>query len=374
MTVMMMMKKGEETLTRQRTLRSSSIRSTTADDRKHHPSAIGCMAGIFRLISKYQNRRKSLTSGRKQEKEQVEASSTKEVKELSIETPAPPTELRNDGPRDSPTSSSQVQRNPTMTVPDMRRSSPLASPDQTNRSPRALMARLMGLDETPPPSTSATPESVATEKRRNLLGALKKCDEDLKAVKKLIEAVLSADRSLTPPTASPPPPPPTVSVCDGGGRGRSSPESRRKNSLGSGEKRMQRVNLEAGRSSPGDEAEDSGCEKKCAADNGGGQPSPVSVLDAFAQSPPPSSNSPKHHRNINAPWRIRSSTDLLSMNEISDVVNEAWGQRREVVKIGLMIQNSIYKALIDEIVADQLGLSQGHLRYLPFVSCKRKLF
>lgn len=52
----------------------------------------------------------------------------------------------------------------------------------------------MGVEEIPSPSPLPSPESSA-EKRRKLLGALRKCDEDLKALKKIIEAVqVAGDR------------------------------------------------------------------------------------------------------------------------------------------------------------------------------------
>ncbi|XLT13402.1 hypothetical protein HN51_059092, partial [Arachis hypogaea] len=57
-----------------------------------------------------------------------------------------------------------------------------------SRSP-ALVARLMGLDEAP----EAVPAESVVEKRRQLLGALQQCDEDLKELKKIIEAVQLTD-------------------------------------------------------------------------------------------------------------------------------------------------------------------------------------
>ena len=57
------------------------------------------------------------------------------------------------------------------------------------RAPPALVARLMGLSDIPPLTTS---ELAVAEKRRRLLGALEKCDEDLKALKKIIDVVKSS--------------------------------------------------------------------------------------------------------------------------------------------------------------------------------------
>jgi hypothetical protein len=47
----------------------------------------------------------------------------------------------------------------------------------------------MGLSDIPPLTTS---ELAVAEKRRRLLGALEKCDEDLKALKKIIDVVKSS--------------------------------------------------------------------------------------------------------------------------------------------------------------------------------------
>jgi len=71
---------------------------------------------------------------------------------------------------------------------EIRRSKSLNSPERF-RAPPALVARLMGLSDIPPLTTS---ELAVAEKRRRLLGALEKCDEDLKALKKIIDVVKSS--------------------------------------------------------------------------------------------------------------------------------------------------------------------------------------
>lgn len=48
------------------------------------------------------------------------------------------------------------------------------------------------------PAAPASPESTA-EKRQKLLGALEKCDEDLKALKKIIDAVRSSENLRSSP-------------------------------------------------------------------------------------------------------------------------------------------------------------------------------
>lgn len=102
----------------------------------------------------------------------------------------------------------------------------------------------MGLEAVP-----ASPDSVA-EKRRKLLGALQRCDDDLKALKKIIEAVRSSD----------PPSPAAVSRSDGG--------------FGDKVRTVTEVKLVIGEQQ---------------------QPSPVSVLDEFTRSPlSPNCHSGRH--------------------------------------------------------------------------------
>lgn len=88
-------------------------------------------------------------------------------------------------------SNDQAPRSPAITA-KIRYS----SMDGMTNSPR-VVARLMGLDDfpvsSPVPARAVLPGS---EKRRKLLGALEKCDEDLQALKKIIEAVRATQ---TPP-------------------------------------------------------------------------------------------------------------------------------------------------------------------------------
>ncbi|CAK9166340.1 unnamed protein product [Ilex paraguariensis] len=170
-------------LKRQETLLSSSSRRETPQLDTHHDKAIGCMSGIFKLVSKYQHRRKFLTFGRKPEKHAV--SSPSNAKSSSTE------EQKNneDKNRDIRRFSCDVPRSPTL-PPDIRRLNSVNSPENF-KPPPAILARLIGLDENPVRLPVVEP---VAEKRRQLLGALEKCDEDLKALKKIIETVQSADQ------------------------------------------------------------------------------------------------------------------------------------------------------------------------------------
>jgi len=84
-------------------------------------------------------------------------------------------------------------RSPTLPTGILRRSRSLNSPESFRAQP-APVARLMGLSDIPPMTTA---ELALAEKRRRLLGALEKCDEDLKALKKIIDVVKSSSMAST---------------------------------------------------------------------------------------------------------------------------------------------------------------------------------
>ncbi|URE08560.1 major facilitator superfamily antiporter [Musa troglodytarum] len=165
------------------TMRTSSSRREMRSENR--PNTIGCMSGIFHLLSRHHNRsRKRLTSANRKEKPAVappsrpklppprpiddEEGKKTEPQRRSCETPR------------SPTIPQEIRRRPAVAVA-------AASPDSPRR-PSALVARLMGLEDSPAP-----PVAAAADKRRELLRALEKCDEDLQALKRIIEAVRSAE-------------------------------------------------------------------------------------------------------------------------------------------------------------------------------------
>ncbi|CAO2831518.1 unnamed protein product [Amaranthus hypochondriacus] len=158
--------------------RSSSNRRDSPATTK--TTNIGCMSGIFHLMSKHHTRRKFLTFSRKQERNS------------NVNTPIKPEQTPTSQPRDynstavEKLSQDHAPRRPAI-PPEIRRS----STDTVASSPR-VVERLMGPDDFPARSSATNPARVASpaaEKRRKLLGALKKCDEDLKTLKKIIEAV-----------------------------------------------------------------------------------------------------------------------------------------------------------------------------------------
>ncbi|KAL6901988.1 hypothetical protein ACP4OV_004864 [Aristida adscensionis] len=181
--------------------------------------SIGCMAGLLRLISPYHrsHHRKRLTaknaasppppsSPPKKKKATVPPSpSPSPVKPMAPPSPSPVKPTQQPPPPTVVTRrrrSCDAPRSPTI-APEHRR----ASCDSPRPPPPAIVARLMGLEESAPPSPAAAvarplptrppppppaPETAA-EKRRKLLGALEKCDEDLKTLRRIIAAVRAAE-------------------------------------------------------------------------------------------------------------------------------------------------------------------------------------
>ncbi|PAN49934.1 hypothetical protein PAHAL_9G486000 [Panicum hallii] len=207
---------------------SPSTCSSTATRR-----SIGCMAGLLRLISPYHrsHHRKRLTAKDNAAKASAPSQppSPTKKKAAAPASPAPSPVKPAQQPRQQPPAavrrrrSCDAPRSPTI-APEHRRS----SCDSPRPPPPAIVARLMGLEESAPPSPAAAaaprpvvparppppppPPETAAEKRRKLLGALEKCDEDLKTLRRIIAAVRAAEMraaaasDVAPAAAGTPPP------------------------------------------------------------------------------------------------------------------------------------------------------------------------
>ncbi|CAN6289619.1 unnamed protein product [Urochloa humidicola] len=198
---------------------SSSATCSTAPRR-----GIGCMAGLLRLISPYHrsHHRRRLTAKNNNAAHQASAPSM--PSSPTKKKPPAAAAAASLSPAPSPVKPTQQQQQPPAAV-RRRRScdaprSPTIAPEHRRSScdsprppPPAIVARLMGLEESappspaaaaaaprsaavvanrPPPPPPAAPETAA-EKRRKLLGALEKCDEDLKTLRRIIAAVRAAE-------------------------------------------------------------------------------------------------------------------------------------------------------------------------------------
>lgn len=328
-------------LKRQETLLSSSSRRQTPPppDKYHRPKSIGCMSAVFHFLSRYQHRRKFLTFGKKHEK-------VAQPKSSSVSNREGHRRFSWDAPR-SPAIPTEIRRSKSMNFPE-----------HDHRSPPALVA---GLQENVP-TTGHFPKMEynysTLEKRRKLMSDLEKCNEDLKELKKTIETVRFAENL------------------------RSLPALKRLNTV---KKREYYSNSE--------------------------QPSPVSVLDELTRSPLISStySSRRHVTKGQMPMpqqqkptarkkpgedsalfnklgaeslqakREATGSQIWSSNAMVESVDEVckdigWGEKREIGRIGLAIQDFICRDLIEEVVKYYLGCScYSTIHTLPLEACKKRL-
>lgn len=62
------------------------------------------------------------------------------------------------------------------------------------------------------------------------------------------------------------------------------------------------------------------------------------------------------------------------IQSVDEVCNDiAWGEKREVGTIGQMLQNQIFKDLVEEFVKDEVSYYHCIVYQLPFEACKRRL-
>ncbi|XP_038977452.1 uncharacterized protein LOC120107997 [Phoenix dactylifera] len=396
---------------------SSSRRETRSENRHGLKKNVGCMSGIFHLLSRHHHNRsrKRLPSARKKEETVIS---------LPLPEKRPPTVPQANEGKKRETSraitpekavvvpelrrhSCEVPRSPTL-PPEIRRSISTASPDSPRRPP-ALVARLMGLEDVP----VSSPESAA-EKRRKLLGALEKCDEDLKALKRIIEAVRFAEVRVKAVAAVGS----VEQITVGAVKGLAGLQD-----LDSGDSRIEE-------------------EAKCSEINGE-QPSPVSVLDAIS-SPRYRSKRPDNEKQCGSTiaavgskivkplrtsvfslgdgrqykklrvsdescsffhriateglprlsewkdgkvvedsgvarrrleggqrrwWQRRTQAMVDSVGEVWE--DGVWEERWELGRVGVGLEGYIFGDLVEEVVMDLLGCCFN--LSLPFGTCKKRL-
>ncbi|KAH9675059.1 hypothetical protein KPL70_018672 [Citrus sinensis] len=324
-------------------LRSSSYRQENSP-KNLQAKSIGCMSGIFHLIYRHNNRRgKFITSGKKQEKNTVSPSSKQRQESDNDDH-----EFVNNNNNNNNDGNNFITR---LTSCDVQRSPTL--PAEIRLRGNNVKTVEICLEE-------------AAEKRRKLIEELEKCDEDLKELKKIIDVVRSNSVTVTV-----------------------------------------------------DREDNDNNNNKI---NGDLQPSPVSVLDDFTplSSTLSSSSYPRRYANGRAAAihqqkqkqkrkpgeedtavsniclveKMRSETAVKSCSEnvagvqvispvwgskaMIDSLNEvcrdiAWGERREVGRIGLALQDYICSDLIEEFVKDLLGSFCMFKYSFPFEACRRSL-
>ncbi|KAG9454931.1 hypothetical protein H6P81_007835 [Aristolochia fimbriata] len=377
--------------------RSGSRRETMTETLKCRK--IGCMSGILHLL--HSPSRKRLTLAKNQDKtvtsptkpkstphkikSPARTSSGKKTRTIRASDIPPPdgTDLRR--------FSCDVPRSPTIT-PDIRRCNSINSPE-TLRRPPALVARLMGLDDFPA-------EESPAEKRRKLITALQKCDEDLKALKRIIEAARESDDQRRRLTAS------------------GEPESaKRENESNESPSVSEKSGASSGSTSVSD-GESSTTLLLPVSETCSEQPSPVSVLDGAIFSPvaddntsSPTTYSDKgdvrcgskakeepinriffhvrsaidepsvrvYHREEDEPFRHLVSTTAYprrisyfwGSKEKTETVNEVWKdgvweEKWELGRICVSLEGHILGGLVEETITE-LGCS------IPLDKCRKRL-
>ncbi|RZC83289.1 hypothetical protein C5167_046075 [Papaver somniferum] len=194
---------------------TTKTKAKTTSSTVNHKS-IGCMSGIFHLVSRYQHRRKLLTNSSSSSEKQEKCSNNKKINpSVQAQSLNPKSESQPAKPKQNLVSDQKTPAplSPSLTDSDLKRfsfdsprsptipseirlsvnvksKSNVDSDNQNQQRSPALVARLMGLDDFPPtPSSSSSP----SEKRRKLMVALEKCDEDLKTLKNIINTIRSTN-------------------------------------------------------------------------------------------------------------------------------------------------------------------------------------
>ncbi|CAN0910226.1 hypothetical protein LINGRAHAP2_LOCUS26174 [Linum grandiflorum] len=308
----------------------------------------GCMSGILRLVSKYhprnRRRRRFLTFRR------PSADNHDQIKTAGPDLLA--------------------SRSPTL-PPEIRRSTDptAAPPNGRDCSRQVLVARLMGLEDD---VDGGDRGSVAAEQRRKLLGALEKCDEDLKVLKEMIEVVTKSGyggtKSRDPPAPSELDDPSRSPVLSESTRPRQHHHHHKSHASSPGAGGIPRQQ----KKKPGDKEDgifffDTSTARKS-------PPQPATAVIAV-----------HHHR--------RSGSESRAMEESVEKACEdiEWGEKREVGRIGFALHDQICKDLVEELVREIVGLYSFNKYYcekkenisdsyssslrqtLPFDSCRRSL-
>ncbi|XP_031502669.1 uncharacterized protein LOC116265847 isoform X2 [Nymphaea colorata] len=195
-----------------------SSRGRKKSEVQHGVKSIGCMSGIFYLLQGHRLDQKRLTQAAKPDR--ILTSNTSQFKEIVTthfssnaekqkkirskkQEPKSPAAPASDPRR----LSCNNPRSPTLPAEMRRQSSEMSGKEKLHRQP-GVVARLMGLQDFPDAVVRRPdPQETTSEKRRRILGALEKCEEDLHTLKKIIEAIHVVEkcgRKPVMPVAAPP--------------------------------------------------------------------------------------------------------------------------------------------------------------------------
>ncbi|PIN20904.1 hypothetical protein CDL12_06388 [Handroanthus impetiginosus] len=367
-----MLKRQESSLSSSRR-QSAAAAATTPPPATNHTKSIGCMSGIIQLFSKYQNPKKRIAFGKKQE--QRKPSSPAKAKGTGATKNSDQYPAVEDKAEKLTCETkrlicdNKVPRSPTL-PPEIRQSNAASSPEN-QRTPSSLVARLMGLEDIDAAARrQAFVEYSITEKRRRLLQALEKCNEDLEALKKIIKAVQTADMRLQPPRS---------------GSGNAGPLVVKSCGKKCTEAVAEETNIpavtaeELSRSPPSSfsVAQNTTAGATCVAQQRrttaikkpGEDDEPITKM--FDKSTITQSSLLMRRRATVAavapPWSSRAMIE-----SVEEACNDiAWGEKREIGRIGLALQDYLCRELIEEVVKELKSCPVHHS--LPLEACKRSL-
>ncbi|KAK1365928.1 hypothetical protein POM88_041489 [Heracleum sosnowskyi] len=294
------------------------------NDHHHHAKSVGCMSGIFHLLSRHRHRRKFLTSGKNQEK---------------------------------------VAQRPPSAKHDHRTNQHAISKVSSHESPTVEA-------ENNNSSVENNINAISWEERRKLKFDLERCDEDLKELKMIIESIRYSDCDRSPL------PPSVVVVDENCGRRRDDEHNK-----------FSKMNEHTSPVSVLDELTRapliSSIYSRETTTRNGRMPTPqpqrgmprkkdeATYESLFVQKVMIESVRAKREAVLSPPPR----TSKAMIESVVEVCNDiASGEKREVGRMGLVIQDHICRDLIEEFVKD-LGHSfnSRNICSLPFQACKRKL-
>ncbi|XP_073047255.1 uncharacterized protein [Primulina eburnea] len=341
----MMLKRQESSLSSSRRLAATP---PLQESRRAKP--IGCMSGIFQLFSKYQNSSKRLTFGRKREK--CRPTSPAKDRDKSKKDPLSSAKEDKTGSQNLGLSVEiNFPRSPSI-PPEIRLPNVAVKSPENPRTPSSVVERLMGLgDIVKRPALEET--DTISEKRRQLIRALEKCNEDLDGLRRIIRAVqanhvpVAAKRDLPGSGDEDSCENPCMENCAAVG-------AEARISVSGFAEGQNTVCLTA--KTPASFLTHSKPSKKPGEDDAELM---TAILMRSRRSPPIATTS-------------RRSTSSPKARTIEEVCKDiAWGEKREMGRILVVLQDYICRDLVEEVVKE---LKSCRIHYsLPLEGCKRRL-
>ncbi|CAN6443292.1 unnamed protein product [Victoria cruziana] len=374
----------------------------------HGVKSVGCMSGIFYLLQGHRLDQKRITQAAKPDR--VLTSNTSQFKELvtthfsgnaekqkKISSKQPEPKLPAAAPASDPRrlSCNNVPRSPTLPQEMRRRSSESSGKEKLHRQP-GVVARLMGLQDLPDAVVRRPDRQETTsEKRRRILGALEKCEEDLHTLKKIIEAIHVVEkcgRKPVLPVTSPPKAAVEMNHKGGGGCAKGEPcnflTSSTERSPLHGRRCMEPSSEQP---SPVSVLDDSAFsshdeltplknqeESRGAKDIGSSNSFPILketdkyqrlVADAYAKP----CEAASARENSGTP-RKTPYMKAIEEEELTEVMKQsARKERLELERIGTILEAHIFCALLEEMVAE-LRLPRRPVASMASLRCRKRLY